>query len=88
MKIWGRWSEIVEVKLPDIIWGSEQLEKMLSINVLDRPVIRVGRVIYGKILCDEIRLKYSEVFTSVLHLIKSILKSPKIITDLFSDEIE
>ena len=39
IKIWGRWSDIVEVKLPDMILVLAQLEYMLSISVSDLSVI-------------------------------------------------
>ena len=39
---WGRWSEIVAVKLPDIMSGSIAIEKILSIRVLEWLVILVG----------------------------------------------
>ena len=38
---WGRWSEIVEVKLPEIA-SREILENILSISVLEWEVSRVG----------------------------------------------
>ena len=31
---WGRWSEIIAVKLPDIVSGSVTSEKILSIRVV------------------------------------------------------
>ena len=39
---WGRWSEMVAVKLPDIMSGSITFEKILSIRVLEWLVILVG----------------------------------------------
>ena len=39
---WGRWSEIVAVKLPDIISGSITFENILSIRVVEWLVIMVG----------------------------------------------
>ena len=39
---WGRWSEIVAVKLPDIISGSITIENILLIRVLEWLVISVG----------------------------------------------
>ena len=44
---WGRWSEIVEVKLPEIASGEIILENILSISVLEWEVSRVGCKIYG-----------------------------------------
>ena len=32
---WGRWSEIVAVKLPDVMSGSIKFENILSIRVLE-----------------------------------------------------
>ena len=39
---WDRWSEMVAVKLPDIMSGSITLEKILPIRVLEWLVIPVG----------------------------------------------
>ena len=39
---WGRWSEMVAVKLPDIMSGSIKFENILSIRVLEWLVILVG----------------------------------------------
>ena len=39
---WGRWSEMVAVKLPDIMSGSIIFENILSIRVLEWLVILVG----------------------------------------------
>ena len=39
---WGRWSEIVAVKLPDIMFGSITFENIWSIRVLEWLVILVG----------------------------------------------
>ena len=36
---WGRWTEMVAVKLPDIMSGSITFEKILSIRVLEWLVI-------------------------------------------------
>ena len=44
---WGRWSEIVEVKLPEIASGEIILENILSISVLEWEVSRVDCKIYG-----------------------------------------
>ena len=44
---WGRWSEIVEVKLPEIASEEIIFENMLSISVLETGVNRVGCKIYG-----------------------------------------
>ena len=38
---WGRWSEMVVVKLPDIMSGSITFENILSIRVLEWLVIIV-----------------------------------------------
>ena len=45
IKNWGRWSEIVAVKLPDIMSGSITFEKILSIRVLEWLFILVNRKI-------------------------------------------
>ena len=39
---WGRWSEIVAVKWPDVMPGSIKFENILSIRVLEWLVILVG----------------------------------------------
>ena len=39
---WGRWSDMVAIKLPDIISGSITFENILSIRVLDWVVTLVG----------------------------------------------
>ena len=44
---WGRWSEIVEVRLPEIASGEIIFEKILSIIVLMCEVSRAGCKIYG-----------------------------------------
>ena len=44
---WGRWSEIVAVKLPDIMSGSITFKNILSIRVLEWLVILVGCKIKG-----------------------------------------
>ena len=44
---WGRWSEIVAVKLPDIMSGSIAFENMLCIRALEWFVILVGCKIKG-----------------------------------------
>ena len=44
---WGRWSEIVEVKLPETACGEITLENILSISVLEWEVSQVGCKIYG-----------------------------------------
>ena len=44
---WGRWSEIVAVKLPDIISGIITFENILSIKVLKWLVILVGCKLKG-----------------------------------------
>ena len=44
---WGRWSETVAVKLPDIMSGSITFENRLSIRVLEWLVILVGYKIKG-----------------------------------------
>ena len=44
---WGRWSEIVAVKLPDIMFGSITIENILSIRALEWLVNLVGCKIKG-----------------------------------------
>ena len=44
---WGRWTEMVAVKLPDIMSGSITFENVLSIRVLEWLVILVGCKIKG-----------------------------------------
>ena len=46
---WGRWSEILAVKLPGIMSGSITFENVLSIRVLEWLVILVGCKIKGKL---------------------------------------
>ena len=44
---WGRWSEIVAVKLPDIMSGSITFENILFRRVLEWLVTLVGYKIIG-----------------------------------------
>ena len=44
---WGRWSEMVGVKLPDIMSGSIAFENILSVRVWEGVVILVGFKIKG-----------------------------------------
>ena len=44
---WGRWTEMVAVKLADIMSGSITFENILSIRVLEWLVILVGCKIKG-----------------------------------------
>ena len=39
---WGRWSDMMAVKLPDIMYGSITFENILPIRVLEWLVIQVG----------------------------------------------
>ena len=48
MRNWGRWSDIVAVRLPDIISVKIMFEKILSIIVFASEVTYVGRIVYGK----------------------------------------
>ena len=41
---WGRWSEMVAVKLPDIMSGSITFENILSVRVLEWLVIIVVKL--------------------------------------------
>ena len=45
--IWGRWSEIVAVRLPEIASTAVKFERILSIKVSDWSVILVGCRIDG-----------------------------------------
>ena len=54
MRNWGRWSDIVAVRLPDIISVEIMLEKILSIIVFEEEVTLVGWIIYGRNI-DEAR---------------------------------
>ena len=44
---WGRWSDLVAVILPGIMFGSITFENLLSIRVLECLVILVGCKIKG-----------------------------------------
>ena len=44
---WSKWSEMIPVKLPDIMPGSIMFENILSIRVLEWLVILVGCKIKG-----------------------------------------
>ena len=44
---WGRWSEMVAVKLLDIMSGSKKIENIISIRVLQWLVILVDFKIKG-----------------------------------------
>ena len=44
---WGRWSDMMVVKLPDIMSGSITIENILAIRVLEWLVILVGCKIKG-----------------------------------------
>ena len=44
---WDRWSEMVAVKLPDIMSGSITFENILSIRVLEKLVFLVAYKIKG-----------------------------------------
>ena len=54
MRNWGRWSDIVAVRLPDIISVEIMLEKILSIIVFELEVTLVGWIMYGRNI-DEAR---------------------------------
>ena len=43
---WGKWSEILLVRLPDTMLYSIELKHILSITVLEISVILVGRIIW------------------------------------------
>ena len=45
---WGRWSDIVAVRLPDIISVEIMSEKILSIIVFELDVTLVGWIMYGR----------------------------------------
>ena len=44
---WGRWSEMMAVKLPDIMSGSIKFENTLSIRIFELLVVLVGCKIKG-----------------------------------------
>ena len=48
MRNWGRWSDIVAVRLHDIISVKIMLEKILSIIVFELEVTLVAWVMYGR----------------------------------------
>ena len=54
MRNWGRWSDIVAVRLPDIISVEIILEKILLIIVFGLEVTFDGWIMYGKNI-DEAR---------------------------------
>ena len=54
MRNWGRWSDIVAVRLPDIISFEIMLETILSIIVFQLEVTLVGWIMYGRNI-DEAR---------------------------------
>ena len=54
---WGRWSEIIALKLSDIISGSITFENILSMGVLEWLVILVGFKIKG---INELEARESE----------------------------
>ena len=49
---WGSWSEIGEVRLPEIECGVWIFEKTLSIKVLEAVLILVSWTIYGRNICQ------------------------------------
>ena len=48
MRNWERWSDIVAVKLPDIILVDIMLEKILLIIVFEIEVTLDGWIMYGR----------------------------------------
>ena len=48
MRNWGRWSDILAVRLPDIISVEIMLKKILSIIVFELEVTIVGWIMYGR----------------------------------------
>ena len=48
MRNWERWSDIVAVKLPDIILVDIMLEKILLIIVFEIEVTLDGGIMYGR----------------------------------------
>ena len=48
-----KWSDIVAVKLPDMVFSISVFEKILSINVLLEFLILVGCVIWGRNKCED-----------------------------------
>ena len=60
IKNWGRWSVIVDVKFPQIVYFDMWLGNMLSIRVLQWPVTLVGCNILDKIIMEDIFYLYYE----------------------------
>ena len=57
---WGRWSEMVVVRFPDIDEYGDGEANMLSLSVLDWAVILVGSVMKGRIWQDPRRTRKLE----------------------------
>ena len=45
---WGKWSDIEAVKLPEVIFGTAVLEKILFLNVLELVVALLGCIKWGR----------------------------------------
>ena len=57
MRNWERWSDIVAVKLPDIILVDIMLEKILLIIVFEIEVTLDGWIMYGRNIGEQENLK-------------------------------
>ena len=83
----GKLSNIIGVKLPDMIFSINVFEKRLSINVLIEFPILVGCVIWGRNKCEDKESRNLFVEWWLWCFNKSTLKSPRRITNLSFEEI-
>ena len=75
---WGRWTETVDVKLPDIIFELQlTLQKILSIKVGEELEILVGSSTRGDRKLDESVSTKLLTGSNVLNCSTSMLKSPR-----------
>ena len=75
---WGRWSETVDVKLPDIMFELKvRLQKILSIKVGEELEILVGSNMTGDRKLDENVSTKLLAGSNVSYCSKSMLKSPR-----------
>ena len=75
-KNWGRWSDTVGVRLPDIdfnVWV--RLQNMLSVK-RDKEEILVGKIIYGDKKLEDSVLRKVLANSDDSYLSRSIWKSP------------
>ena len=73
MRNWGRWPDIVAVRLSNIISVEIMLEKILSIIVFELEVTLVGWVIHGRNIDDTRESKNSLVKECCSHFKSSTL---------------